>query len=280
MSILYDFLFVDQERMRSLYAQMYEGLLDVMSFDDAKTVRKETSIQVGGDPVGHLGQTSGTEFNQSKIESMVPHDLILKEVLSGLTERGVIVKEHNKLKVGSIALLKGELSLLDTSFFVKALKEIPSLFASSFSVELNQAADNATRSQKRQEKRGHRENQKAGLVEVKALEIMLGTISPLVQLRLSSPAFEAWGAIRAADLRGSIDNLVMQHGYQIPGEWNMLGIVDDIGDAAFFVGNSRPLTGLFEALNTMANALKEFFKRPDDAICVTPLAVYRTLRPK
>jgi len=280
MSILYDFLFVDQERMRSLYAQMYEGLLEAMSFDDAKTVRKETSLQVGGDPAGHVGQTSGTEFNQSKIESMVPHDLILKYVLSGLTERGAIVKEHDKLKVGSIALLSGGLSLLDTSFFVHAMKELPSLFASLFPPEQDQTTDKASLSQRRQEKRAHRDNQTAGLVGSKALEIMLNIISPLVQLRISSPDFEAWGAIRAADLRASVDNLVMQHGYQVPGRWNMLGIVDDIGEDAVFADNRRPLPQLFESLNEMTNAVKALFARPNDSICVTPLVVFRTLCPK
>ncbi len=91
---LYDFLFIDFPRVQSLYSQLYSGLLSEIINLVADIKAKETEIKAGGAPVGSLSSHRREQHDQSRSESFDPHDVILRDVLGGLMESGMITTDE------------------------------------------------------------------------------------------------------------------------------------------------------------------------------------------
>lgn len=264
MKTLYDFLFVDQEKMRSLYAQMYEGLLDVMVATDASAVAKTTDIKAGGDPVGGLGRSSTEGYSEEKQESMVPHDLVLRDVLAKLQVDQFILEDPSQAEIGNIVLLQGELALMDPNLNLVLLKAIPKL-----------AADYVP--QKGKGSRHNQEEKRNLKTFLSIIDAALEGFQPVVQFRIASGGHEAWGTIVQEHMRQPVNSLLMQYGQLIPGRWSMLGIVDraacDDGQPTF----QHPLPDSQAGVEDTLSAVRDIFKTPDNAICVTPLVIFRQL---
>lgn len=111
--ILYDFLYIDHERVKSLYSQLYSGLLDAMESVAEKVSGKSTSLQVGGDPFGNVRKDATSSVSESKSERLDPHDLILRDVLQGLADNKFINEQPDTAVQGNLILLSGDLTVLN-----------------------------------------------------------------------------------------------------------------------------------------------------------------------
>jgi hypothetical protein len=87
---LYDFLYIDHERVKSLYARLFSGLPGAIESvaSDAKT--KTNTLKVGGAPFGGAEHRNSKQVLESRLERIDPHDLILRDVLEGLKEHNLI----------------------------------------------------------------------------------------------------------------------------------------------------------------------------------------------
>lgn len=122
---LYDFIFIDRPRVESIYSQLYSGLLNVIEKLASESNTKTRVLQVGGSPVGVMGHRVAHTTKESMTEKIDPHDLILRDVLSGLVENDLVLFDAESAKPGDFVLLQGNLSLLDFEFFEAAADVFP-----------------------------------------------------------------------------------------------------------------------------------------------------------
>jgi len=264
MKTLYDFLFVDQEKMRSLYAQIYEGLLDVMVATDSSTQGKTTDLKMGGDPVGGFSSSRREEYSEGKQESMVPHDLVLRDVLAKLKTEKFILDDPQAVGTGNLILLHGELALMDANLNLNLFKAIPKL-ATDF------AATNRKKSRQDSEEQKNLKN------FMTLVQTAIDSIQPVLQFRVASDGHEVWGAISQEHMRQPINSLLMQYGQMMPGLWSVLGIVDHVKNSDSPILHKHPLPESQGGLEDALKAMREIFQTPDNAICVTPLVIFRQI---
>lgn len=268
MSILYDFLFIDQERVRSLYAQLFDGLHEAMESMVGKTASKGTKEQVGGDPFGHAAYERCEDVAQSKSERFSPHDLLLRDVIGGLSERGLISHEPDKAPVGSIVLLNGTLTILDVGI-MDAFFDLLPVMATAHNDSVLGSVPKAQRKAVRKE---HERSVRDGMAMINAFTKIMPKI---VQFILADPQVNAWGAVQQENMRAQIGSILVQQGPTLSGEWHVLGIVDS--DASTRPSIEHNLPDVYQGIRQSLASVQSLFSRPAGDICITPLLIFRKL---
>jgi hypothetical protein len=247
---------------------MYEGLLDVMEATDSLTLGKTIELKAGGEPFAGMQRSSSKETTEGKHESMIPHDLVLRDVLKKIKEEKFIIESPQNAKIGNIVLIQGELVLVDPNLIINLMKSVPKMLEDNF----NQAASKGG-------KRGIRNNSEAKNL-TKAFLSMLGaaldSVHPVTQFRIATAEVEAWGTIVQEHMRKPINCLLMQHGQIIPGLWSMLGIVDN-GCSSPKQASVRPLPPMHSGLEEALDGMRMVFEVPNAALSVTPLVIFRQI---
>lgn len=263
--ILYDFLYIDHERVKSLYSQLYSGLLDAMESVAEKSTGKSTSLQVGGDPFGSAKKDATSSVNESKSERLDPHDLILRDVLQGLADNEFINEQPGTAVQGNLILLSGDLTVLNYESYSVFADIIPSFMQQpDLPPRLNKEHKKALQNH-------HKQEQEKYIAFIKAFTKI---VPWSVQVLMESGSVIAWGSIHQDNLRATHGSLLLSHGPQLQGNWYMLAIVDAVG-RVFVADADRPKT--IEGLTDAGVAIQQAFGRPEEYIGVTPLLIFRKL---
>lgn len=262
MATLYDFLYIDNERVKFIYAQLFSGLLDAIEDVASERTTQTSSGRAGGSPVGHLEHSTQTSEEESRLEQIDPHDLILKDVLQKLNEYDMIKHDDRSALVGNFVLLNGKISILDFGNYQYFIDILPGLIQSE-----------ATQKQGKDSKKDSKQKENE---EIKSfLQLMSNIVPWSIQLIISSENLLGWGAINSNNLRDDPGNLMLKHGPTLVGNWYMLGIVDALDSQFGQTSASYPQTisGLMQANDT----IRETFGRPQHFVGITPLMVFRKL---
>lgn len=259
--ILYDFLFIDYPRVQSLYSQLYSGLLSEITSLVSESQGRKTEIKAGGSPVGSLSSQRIEHTEEAKTESFNPHDLILRDVLGGLTDAGLVITNPAKSHPGNIVLLHGQVYVLDFSFYESIIPMIPSFLS---------ATDEAPKS--KTEKKHQKANKSSTMDLFKA---MAKIVPWSIHLIMKTPGAMAWGAIKKEHLREDPTNLTLKNGSLLSGEWYMLAIVDVSPNQSMDTDATFP--EVFSTLVNLVESMRPLFGRPDSCIGVTPLLLFRKL---
>lgn len=266
---LYDFLYIDHERVKSLYAQLYSGLLGAIESVAAETLTKTTSAKIGGEPFAGLEYQHGKEELESRLERIDPHDLVLRDVLQGLKEKGFIETDPEAAAPGNIILLNGTISILNFEAYRHFIEIMPHL--------LGMAPEEASltgksKKQRRQSERAKKKEQASVFGVIKG---MAEIVPWSLQVIIHTDKMTAWGAIKTENLRDDPGTYTLKYGPTLAGKWYMLGIVDVIEEIQPADSSSLPetISGLMEA----ARGINSAFGRPDNLVGVTPLLIFRKL---
>ncbi|ADU61466.1 MAG: hypothetical protein KUA35_09145 [Pseudodesulfovibrio sp.] len=264
---LYDFLYIDLDRMQSLYAQLNSGLLHAMEALASTSEEKSNSGQLGGDPVGNLRHENRSAVSEASTQHISPHDIILSDVLGGLHEKGLIKDEDENLNVGNFVVLEGKVSFLNYGIGREFIDLIP-IFAGSSSPDVSHLPKNERKKAIREQSK----HQETGAALVSAIAKMLPWE---IQMVMTTGRREAWAVIDKQKLRNSAAGLGLMYGMTLTGKWSVLGIVDQLHD------EKPPRPTAFTA-NDMASGLcdasigiKDLVGCPDSAIGLTPLLLFR-----
>lgn len=268
MSTLYDFLFIDQERVRSLYAQLFDGLHEAMESMVGKTASKSSKGQVGGDPFGHAAHERSEDVAESKSDRFSPHDLLLRDVIGALSEHGLICHDPANAQAGSIVLLSGTLTILDAGVMDVVFDLLPKMAASQ-----NEAVvASAPKQYRKALKREHDRSMRDGMSIIEAFSKIMPKI---VQIIITDPRVTAWGAVQQENMRAQIGSILVQQGPALFGEWHVLGIVDS--DAHARPSADDHLPDIYQGIRSSLAAVQGLFSRPEGDICITPLLIFRKL---
>ncbi|WP_291323232.1 hypothetical protein [Desulfonatronospira sp.] len=261
MATLYDFLYIDHERVKSIYAQLFSGLLGAIENVASESRTKSSEGQIGGSPLGHALLGSSATQNESKLEMLDPHDLILRDVLQGLHEENFIVSDTSSISPGNFILLNGTVSILDLNAYKHFIGIMPQFLEQP-----------VTAPKKGKDKQIHKHHQK----QAASLSQLISDVVPWsLQVIIEDKRSTAWGAINGNNLRDAPGNLMLKHGSTLVGEWYILGIVDALANQFGQKNTSFP-----EALEGLAQAsegIRAGFGRPDNFVGITPLLIFRKL---
>ena len=257
---LYDFLYVDRERMRSLYAQQYTGLLQNLEKESVST--KNTSVEIGaGVAVVNGKHERGEQLTESKKDILDPHDIILTDVMTFLVDHSYIFRDDQILEPGNIVLAPGSFSTFDYGMLCDVLSAMPQSFIDRIAL---QAVPGAGKSKN--------DARKDFLNGIKVISKLL---PGLMQILLVSKNASFSGVVTRDQLRVSNLGMTIQCGSWLPGEWWVLGIVDSTGKDA--PNHETGMSDVAKATMTFMDLIRSAFEPPKENVLITPLVIFRKL---
>jgi len=254
---LYDFLYVDRERMASLYAQHHTGLLTALEFAHANTQTSGGQTDGGisvGVASGAISSSNSEAVADEVRRNLDPHDIILTDVLTFLIDGKHILSDPSKAKPGSFILLSGRLAILDYQMMVNALSKMDK--------KQHESMVSGTQKEKRD-----------GLLGIRAFIGLAPDILHCVFATQSGTV--AVGCIEREAFRGSTTKLIAQHGTWFPGQWEILAIADSGGDDP--PAPELKFGQLAEASMTMIDAFRSLYSIGSANLSITPLLICRKL---
>ncbi len=124
--VLYDFLYIDKNRIDAFYAQIFEGLLKQVEKNTATTHNESEKVEAGIKPFVN-GTLSGYKaIQEAKNETIDPEQLVIIDTLSTLAKnaRGV-----DQAAQGDIVKTKGNLHIA-TNNMLKMFIDVGDMFQS------------------------------------------------------------------------------------------------------------------------------------------------------
>lgn len=259
-AILYDFFFIDQERVRSLYAQLFSGLLAGVDMLTGEQHKHVWQMRAGSNNLAALISQRESAEDVGKTEHISPHDLMLHDVLAALRERDMICRVPASASPGSLLLLHGTLGLLDFKLLEGAVKLLPDM------ARLNDNAGQRGKTRK-----------KADFAFAGALKKIVEVIPWGMTMVLQTAEVTAWGAINRALLRADPGHMVLQSGPVLPGEWYLLAVVD--APVSPTSNTIKGLPELHQGLLSGLAGMRAAVGMPEGFIGVTPLLIFRKIPP-
>ena len=101
-----------------------------------------------------------------------------------------------------------------------------------------------------------------------------------LELHFATERGMSWSTLKPSSMLSSADDVALKHGDALPGEWRLLGIVDarpneDVASA----WDDQPQTPLSSLVANLLRHVRDIMGRPVDAYGVTPLLLFRVVRP-
>lgn len=272
MTTLYDFLFIDTARIYSLYAQLFDGLHEATDKIANEVTTKHTAAQLGGDPIGKLGYERKKDLEEGISTRLVPHDLLLRDVLIGLKERNFICEDPLSAKSGNIIHLKGEIAVVNLDNLAQFIEKAPVFFEGLLAQEAGAELRTLTNQQIKAYKK---EKNKQSTIITELLVAITGLMPQTVQFVLKGESITAWASVNQKSMRVELKEINVQ-GPSLYGEWNLLGIVDipaNVTDSA-----TPELPDVYQGIYDMLKGVNEIIALPQGDIRVTPLLIYREIK--
>jgi hypothetical protein len=234
---VYDFLYCDTRRIGSYLSQFdNSGLLEkvVQRETASKGSKRGYSFNLGGGATlvgtggsGTLGLTVTPEAGGSESSERVydPYWANARAFLDFLEDAQMLAWDLNTAGIGQFVLASGSLSVVDIAT-IKRMFSNPvvrkKLFAQSAQDAPGQAASG------RLENRRERETRIKETIESVSFGFELVSCFPFtVQTTFTTQDHQSvWSTLNEECMTVKAGDLFLQHGIHIPGDWNVVGILD------------------------------------------------------
>ncbi|QVQ38078.1 hypothetical protein KHQ08_08870 [Pseudochrobactrum algeriensis] len=291
---VFDFLYYDARRVGSFLSQFDDnghmnGLTKSESIQqstsDTATAEGEGSIPLIAKTKGsYVGNVSSSN-SEAGTWSYDPFWVNALSFLDFLEQRGNLCRDLQQARMGSLALIPGRL-------FVRDLRLIQKIFGLQ---SLRSQFQPQEPKSNRKARRSHGvQSDESDASSPLGLEL-LGLLPHAIQAEVQSFDGTVWCSLNEADLVVDSSDLFLKHGVHVPGEWNILGIIDAIpsrnNDPVSAMGDYHSaqsgLKGNFGSLESLvANGFgglidgvvpmaRMLLGRRDHQFGVTPLLIFR-----
>jgi hypothetical protein len=242
---LYDFLYKDAARLASYYAQMFGGRLTTQESVDLTRATATSSGKLGFLPVvsGERGTSSETSTSSKRV--IDPHDLIAVDVLASLMNDGRVQQDPQSAAHNSLVLAFGTVIFIDRHMLQMATATM-SAAAGQLAPEFAAA--------------------------IHLVTTVLGSIVlPSAFLMETGKGFRVVGTIKEGGMEEPISSYYFKHGTAGLSDVYVIGVKEVASTAP-----NIPSAALFTAAQQASQALSDMLF-PQDAIRITPLALFRKL---
>ena len=195
--------------------------------------------------------------------------------LDYLEQHNLLERDLTKARLGQLVLASGGLTITDLAMMQSAWK-LPAIQK----LLKGGAADlQASRQQRRAAARSSTSNDTASQVDL--IVELLSIMPHSVQARIHDANGEVWCSLSQTSMVGLPSDLMLKHGVAVPGNWNIVGILDALPGAATdteetaTITPERPISMIATLVTSLAPIVRAFLGRPDEAFGVTPLLIFR-----
>ncbi|CAA7622501.1 hypothetical protein [Magnetospirillum sp. UT-4] len=271
---LYDFTYLDRERVHSHFAQLFpDGLLTQIKRAQQTGEKGEARVKASA-----LVASGNAIFGESTLETLErQYDAAWTlpiTLLDRLDELSFLHRDLGTAPLGQLVLIRGALQLLD----IRMLQSMWDLIARLMEREARQSGNRQSR----------RRGQDTGneLASFKDLAEIIKKIPHPLQMNFLCGDDLIWSTLSAEKLTMPPDDFALKHSSVIPGEWHMLAVLDarpdthDVSAADAFAGFAAMGSGLTSGVMQMLDGIRNAVGRPAFAFGVTPLMIFRAVRPK
>lgn len=288
---VFDFLYYDANRVASLLSQFdRSGHLTGLTQSEAVDRRVGDASQIeakgGWAPVAQAGgskkwdNAEGT--SRGSVRTYDPRWANALEFLDYADGHGIIQKDITSARIGQIVLFSGDLSIFDLSIFAgmwskPAIKKalLKSLQQTGNPPGLNKHARDAARAQKQ-----------AALDEAEVAIELISILPHVTEAALTAAddSVSVWFTLGEAGMAVPTANLFLKHGLTVPGDWNVVGILDAQPEAdeelhlyaAYqLMAGVRINTFTKELGANLVGPIRNILGRPTHSFGLTPLLLFR-----
>ena len=282
---VFDFLYHDPQRIGSFLAQfdpagVLQSLKRTRAVSETRSSTSDDAVTLGVGIAKAEMKEVGVESEREQDATERMYDALWSNARTFLDypqQGGLLQRDINAARIGQFALVSGELSVLDLGL-MKGAWDLPIFRATA-------GADDVTTTT------GNRQQRRAGSAPVSqpktaqshpvdfAFE-MLGILPHTIQARLVGEDAATWCTLLPDCMSVTAADLMMKHGLQMPGRWNIVGIVDGLSveaePPAVEMLSEIAVHGAVPAMfAVIAPIARTIMGRPADFFAMTPLLIFR-----
>jgi hypothetical protein len=294
---VFDFLYHDARRVGSFLAQFdHFGHLQQVSAKEnaAKGGKRGYSLKLGGNLPALPGSIEGTEGSLTfSRDSSVGSEGLERvydplwtnalALLDYLDERGLIHRDVTTGRLGQFVIATGQLSILNMVLLPKIWesKAVRDMSVRQYSENARQqwAANPENGALKGSERSKMQNAVVAAAIEMaKAGMDVLPSFPHSAQCTISGANASVWSTLSAEGLVGTVADLSLKHGTEIPGEWHLLGVLDAQPNPVAeqtVVASTGTLQHFGNVIKNFSNLGRTLLGRPPEAYGVTALLLFR-----
>lgn len=295
---VYDFLYNDARRVGSFLSQFDTfGHLQNVTVDEtaSKGTKRGFSVKLSGSvPVpGALesaegGITLARDPGQSGTEGLARgYDPLWTNALSlldYLDERGLIHRDITKARLGQFVIASGELTVLNPEMLQKMWDASGTIGKIAVATAVKNAQDKWRADPANQALKGTARAAAEKKHLATAEQTARGGFEALrhfpypPQCTIKGTDFSVWSSLSANGLVGTVGDLSLKHGTEIPGTWHLLGILDALPNpipAQVVIPISDTPRHLGDAIKNVSNLSRTLLGRGADAFGMTSLLLFR-----
>ncbi|MGB8365413.1 MAG: hypothetical protein ACLQUZ_01410 [Rhizomicrobium sp.] len=272
---VYDFLYIDLPRI-----QIFNSQFDQFGHITDLTRSTTASSSLGGGLDIKIAKTEASSGEQTSISKRYDTQFVTPLLFLDHA-KDMIGRDIAKAGIGRFVLVSGALRILDLMMIKAAwdLKSVQKLVQTG--ARKSHSGEEGNRAQRRAQKNPGTSDDAS---EVIGLMIDMLKIMPHgLQGVLSSAPHTIWSALRAEGFVTPPSDLLLNHGLELTGTWNLVGILDATPDDADKVHVPETPTwdpaGAHSLVGNLATTLqplaRQFLGRPVKAYGVTPLLIFR-----
>lgn len=261
---IFDFLYLDNTKIKSFYAQLtgFGSLTSIKENNNSgSTENIEGSLGAPSIAGAKLAYVSSNAQANEKLYDAIP--TMPREMINRLDELGYIERELSEDSAGKLVLLQGKLSITDVNTLKDMLGPVLTQEAISRVNQLN-----------------HKERRKMVQqvdVENKNLIDLINSIPYALEAMLFVGDSSVWMTLNRDEMVGNPHDINLKHGSLLYGDYYVLGVLDAIpnDDETISADNEW-----HSSLSTIANSLKDALGRSTDSYGITPIAIFRVIKPR
>ncbi|MEB5475989.1 DUF6414 family protein [Acinetobacter pollinis] len=261
---IFDFFYLDTRKINSFYAQLTGSGAISTRKNISMTLDEKTSEYTGNIKVasGKWGAKNNSGLNS---EDLFDASVTMpREMIDRLDELGFINYDLNENQLGNLVLLKGSLGVCD----VASMKEVIDP-AVQFTMDQMPSLKPSEKTAKNQLKK-----------MMDPLISFMKAIPFALQARFFDKGDfdkEVWMTLNRTEMFNDINDINFKYGDIMAGDWHVLGVLDAIpNDQSIKVTESNEINEVVENFTKM---MKEQFGRPTTAYGMTPIAIFRVIKP-
>lgn len=268
---IFDFFYLDNPKIKSFYAQLNGlGALNTLKNTSqiGDTRKMEATVGVPTVTGGKMGNDRTVNTTSEQLYDGLP--TMPREMINRLDELGYIYRELTPDNLGALVLLKGYLNITDIEVMKGVIE--PTMKFTFNNVPTNSGAERAER-KKLQE-------QMSPLIEfIKNIPFAL-SCNLFVKNEGDNSLTEVWMSLSREDMSSNIHDINFKHGEKLAGQWYVLGVLDAIPTSLDTNSNILPNNDEMDQLRKAMSEMMKMFGRNDGAYGMTPIAIFRVLKPK
>ena len=271
---IFDFFYVDTLKIKSFYAQLtgngaLTSLKHTNQVADARVLEATVGIPtVAGGKGGNTHTANRGSEHQYDASPTMP-----REMIDRLDELGYIHRELSDDMLGNLVLYKGTLGVVDVGVAKDLVEPALNLHLKELLAGNQQQKNSANEIKKNLKDMISFVKSIPFAVEARLLVSTGEKNESGVQL-----ANEIWMSLSRDEMVGSPHDLNFKHGEYLAGELYVLGVLDAVPfDGLTFETEDNELR---EGITALTKMMKETMGRPATAYGLSPVAIFRVLKPK